>query len=784
MLYDDSEQLEVRYVISLAYHDISIYAGGEDMAEGELFIRRNAIALTRKESLGDVGRETIISKPFYLFCENCSDKEDFYYALLQSDEADADQTNLPAEPLHFDVKNIITLVQRLHSSEEQLQTRWINAFVGRLFLALYKTPEMEKTLRNKITKKISRAKTPAFLSDIVIQNIDIGAGAPYITNPRLKDLTVDGECSVEADVQYSGDFRLEIAATARIDLSAARIKAREVNLVLAAVLKKLEGHVIFRFKPPPSNRIWVSFETMPKMELSIEPIVSSRQITYNVILRAIENRIREVVAETLVLPHWDDIPFTDTMGHKVRGGIWAKQSPGDTSTAAEVKERQHTEKVDRNDVTAAQQFRSREKTMSMPILKSPTSSHKSHLSHEFRQGEDVGTSSGFQSRPVHEKPKALRSQSFNSSSPPSIGTDTTPADAVRPESTGRGQDATSAMIAISNRSQPGSPTDSPVGSPSRRSSYIGHTRGSQSSASSKEISDIFNEGITPQQSRKSVHTSFPSSPASISNDSVSPLATSDDTSSRHGSLSSTVAGLDKKQSLAALGAATTAAKKWGFGVLNRNSDRRTTLDVANEHSHAAPSHPMGRGRPLPPPGMPLPPPEKKTKTKSTNTTSRKPLPQTLRTQKKDESPRKENTSLPGRRAMDHSHERSNGGVFVVAAPTTESEPASPSEEAGPAFEHDMDLDHSSSNIPIPDHVGALQEDEYGSAGSNTGSNGARQEDEDESAGSNTGSKRSTRSFSRPSTMFSEDSGEHSWDVAQEEENRSKSLWVEPEAGQS
>ena len=44
----------------------------------------------------------------------------------------------------------------------------------------------------------------------------------------------------------------------------------------------------------------ITIMTMPKMEMAIEPIVSSRQITYTVILRQIENRIKEVVAETLV----------------------------------------------------------------------------------------------------------------------------------------------------------------------------------------------------------------------------------------------------------------------------------------------------------------------------------------------------------------------------------------------------------------------------------------------------------------------------------------------------
>ena len=71
----------------------------------------------------------------------------------------------------------------------------------------------------------------------------------------------------------------------------------------------------------------MSFETMPHLEMSVEPVVSSRQITYGFILRAIESRIREVMAETLVLPHWDDSPFTSTIGQAFRGGIWANDQP-------------------------------------------------------------------------------------------------------------------------------------------------------------------------------------------------------------------------------------------------------------------------------------------------------------------------------------------------------------------------------------------------------------------------------------------------------------------------
>lgn len=81
MLYDDIQQLEVRHVISLEYHDVDIYGGGDEaIPEPELWVKRNAIRLKRKKvHTGDKS-----SLPFYLFSENLSEKEDFYFALLNN----------------------------------------------------------------------------------------------------------------------------------------------------------------------------------------------------------------------------------------------------------------------------------------------------------------------------------------------------------------------------------------------------------------------------------------------------------------------------------------------------------------------------------------------------------------------------------------------------------------------------------------------------------------------------------------------------------------------------
>lgn len=372
MLYDDIEQLEVRHVISLAHYTVDVYAGGETIPEGELWIKRNCIRLQRRRTFGDLDVDTT---PFFFFSENCSEKEDFYLAMLASQEKQPGSPESPPTPLQFETSHIIKLVQQLHASEENMQTRWINALIGRIFLSLYKTADVENHIRMKITKKIARVPKPNFISSIKLQKIDMGTSAPFITNPKLKELTVDGDLTVEADVHYKGNIKLEIAAIARIDLGS-RLKAREVDLILAGVLRKLEGHLLIRIKPVPSNRLWVSFEKPPVLDLSIEPIVSSRQITYGVILRAIESRIREVMAETIVYPNWDDTPFHDTLLQRFRGGIWEddvkiKPIPDPQTEAAEHGLVDQIDKESDGEDHEAPRTPTpglKEKTMSMPSL--------------------------------------------------------------------------------------------------------------------------------------------------------------------------------------------------------------------------------------------------------------------------------------------------------------------------------------------------------------------------------------------------------------------------------
>ncbi|KUI72729.1 hypothetical protein VM1G_08142 [Cytospora mali] len=744
MLFDDDEQLEVRHVISLAHHHVSIYSGGDVTPEGELFIKRNAICLSRR-TIGSIELplDTQISKPFYLFSENCSAKEDFYFALLRNQEQAFQTEERAPAPLSFDVKHIITLVQRLHSSEEHMQNRWLNAIIGRIFLGLYKTTDVEAMIRGKLTKKISRVKRPAFLSNIEIRKIDTGDSAPFFTNLRHKDLTVEGECCMEADVRYTGNFRIEVAAVARIDLGT-RLKAREVNLVLSVALRKLEGHLLLKIKPPPSNRLWFSFSQMPKMEMTIEPIVSSRQITYTVILRQIEARIKEVVAETLVLPFWDDTPFFKTEHKKWRGGVFAGDDAVESSLNSETAAEAQMGEVDEVEALEAgtnpnnEVLPHMEKSQSMPVIDTAhtTSSTSStglfglklasrgirgsqtnlssptvdaHVSKPFK-AEASSTSADIKK----ETPATQRldgSGTFINEPTPIVSTENVTADAFKPSHPLGESPAVSAMAKLTSKSKSTSVSGSPLVSP-LKDSFVFNTP-SQSTTTLQENTEEGDLDEAPKLPRRGTTSSSHSnkgegspgkgSPASSIRSSKTQTGSSirgtflkreNTTDSTSTASTGNTNGHSPKRittGLAAVSNAAGAAKRWGLNALQRhgNDTAGKTVQGADPVPQIDLSKPMGGGRPLPPPGCPLPMPEKKTKT-AIPVAKRKPVPPPEVLERPSTSvkePKSKRRPVPPpplprrRRHTDEDMDEQGGEMLVVAAPIPESEPASPLPDA-------------------------------------------------------------------------------------------------------
>lgn len=340
--YETEKQKNVAMILPMQDFQVSLYPpNSEDKPEGEIYNRTSVIRLvpnaikddikltSKNVSVCTLPEDDITCHParvLYLTCGRNIDKEDWYFGLLEAHQLLQDQSSADGpqyvmmDSTHFDQDALEELIRQVQSTPSHRETAWINAVFGRLFLGMYKTDRLKHFVEMKIRKKIDKTKRPTFLDEIHVRSVDVGASVPFITDPKLLSLSTEGEVIVEAKVEYAGGLTIEIETDFNWSYSS-RMKPIRMNLILAVKLNRLAGRMMFKLKAPPTNRYWLAFFEMPEMDWKITPVVADKQIKLNIVTNAIESRIREVMAETFVLPNMDDTSFCPSGG---KGGIFGE----------------------------------------------------------------------------------------------------------------------------------------------------------------------------------------------------------------------------------------------------------------------------------------------------------------------------------------------------------------------------------------------------------------------------------------------------------------------------
>nr|TKW23617.1 hypothetical protein SEVIR_4G303100v2 [Setaria viridis] len=268
-----------------------------------------------------------------------------------------------------------------------------NLLFSRLFFDAKMNGEVTKAIKARIQRTLSNTRTPAYIGEITLAGLSLGKLPPYLHRMRVIPLDLNELWAFEVDFNYSSGMLLHIETRLEIqepelekDIMRTSLKDDSNGDVGSDVLDSIEQYgnqfrssealdsvvgdddeadalrkskstgwtstYMSRWKrilhsiadqvsqPPPGDRIWYGFTSMPEIEWELESSVGDRKITNSHIASLIGNRIKASLHQSLVLPNCESIPVSwmisdkdDWVPRKIAPFIWLNREPTTENSA-------------------------------------------------------------------------------------------------------------------------------------------------------------------------------------------------------------------------------------------------------------------------------------------------------------------------------------------------------------------------------------------------------------------------------------------------------------------
>ncbi|KAJ3171098.1 hypothetical protein HDU88_008132 [Geranomyces variabilis] len=339
--YSGEDMLHCTHVLPVSNYTIDLYpAFATDL---DIYLRTNPIRLTPRDPHRP-HHHSLGPGPAYVYCPSNSEKEDWHVMLRRArklpqnaDEGACAVFFQDSEPVRAYRVAMEKLVKTIESNNTPagMTTAWLNALVGRVFVGIHSNPAlkawvMEKLARRSMHFHRDEGGAPSFLGDIVIQDISVGNSIPVLSNPKLLDLSVDGDMALEMDVEYTGGVRIEAATLATISINKLDLKPLQVPIVVGVQIIRFSARLLIKIKGTyETNRMWFGIQRDPavKLEMKVEPLVGHKLISMGLVNQVIERRIKEVLEEFFVVPNLEDLGFWPSGG--LGGMFWEDHATSD-----------------------------------------------------------------------------------------------------------------------------------------------------------------------------------------------------------------------------------------------------------------------------------------------------------------------------------------------------------------------------------------------------------------------------------------------------------------------